>query len=389
MRINVSPQVWSAVFFCIVVSQICAEEPLWVPETSFLHIERRLQDVYGATFSADEKYIEVQAMSSTGHEMPEIRESIRYDANSGEEIGIVPRASYPAWPKNFVAAHVFGSKFSDRERFITGRTINILNPGQTIETFHLFNLDGKALFKFPCERNDAFWFYQNDDLLVISYNKGYHVYSTKTGAATLDIDLGYKPEFVGLSKGGGYLYSNSPLDAYGKWTITSELVSVQTGKRLGPFKGSINNFSHDDGFFTVLNRDYAHIYKDLQGKNILELKKLPSCETIATLDDAISAVFTTNNNYALILEYKDDKCGLAAWDIRNSRRVWSSSVINAPVLFGPIVGQDKVVYVQDKAGNTKIVDIESGDTLLNFRDWRTRPEFAHLDLKKNGVHIFT
>ena len=120
----------------------------------------------------------------------------------------------------------------------------------------------------------------------------------------------------------------------------------------------------------------------------LEIRKLPSCESIASYKNVYAAAFTRNNDFVLLLEYKSDKHEISAREIRKDRRVWSSSIDQQKESFDQIVGQDKVVCIQDVKGNARIVDIATGHTLFDFQDVIKRPEFANLnklDLNSMGV----
>jgi len=368
----------SALLLVTLFTVACAQEPSWVPETSFTHREKKLDRVSYAKFSNDDLNVEVHSSSADGETNgPTQIGYYHYDSTTGKSDGLIldgfkKRAGIPKslWG---ITQSVQSSDYSNTKRFIL-----VL----TQDSFRLFDAEEKEKYKFPGESTDRAWFSQNDDLLATSSKTGFRLYSTKSGQVQLEMDLGYKP-YIRFSENGQFLIC-SYCTSDGSNRDTDEIIDLATGGRHGPVKGSISTLSQDDRYFTnlVTSQQWGEI------RFSLEVRKLQSNELYATLNDASHMAFMRGGAYALVYEQKKEKQNepwthrIYAWDIRNQKRVWSRSVLNWHGRFEEIVTDDKAVYILDTAGNARILDIASGRTILDFQDYGSRPEFAKLDFKK-------
>ena len=367
MRFDARRTAGFVVLLSIAVGRCWAEEPLWEPESSFVHTERKFANVDCAAFSDDDEFVEVHSSIPDETNGPTSIGFFRYDVQTGKGDDTV-RGGYGEYryptPKSLRGTEVLHAEFSGQKRFILA---------QTKDAFHLFDSEEKALYVIPAEKDANVWFGQNDDALLVSNTNGFRLYATQTGAVKLDVELGYRPNYVGFSNGKKYLISGFSTDTYMFSDYTIEVVELSTGKRHGPFKGRPDTFSSDDDYFTIRAKTKDDGFT-------LELRKLPSFELAATIKNGYSAAFIRNNRYLLLLDYEDRKSGLSAWDIAKGRRVWSSPIAQGKGHFSEIIGQDKVVCVQEP-GKPRILDITTGRKLFNFRK---RPEFAEVDLARIG-----
>jgi len=326
----------------------------------------------GATFSKDDLHLEVQSNSADGGTNgPTQIGYYLYDSKTGKGDGLLIDGFKRVRKSTIGRNH---TQNSGGKRF----TLT-----QAIDSFRLSDKEGKELFSFPGDTNDRASFNQNDELLAISTKTGFHLYSTKTGKTTLNMDLGYRP-IVGFSNSEKYLICRYCSD-HDSLHEKTELIDLTTLKRLGPFNGDLSTFSQGDDYF-------ANVVTSVEGETsryTLELRKLPTCELTATFKNTSHIAFMRGGEYALLFEQLTEKLdgpqklAIIAWDLRNNKRVWALSIPHWSG-FDSIVGEDKVVYIRDDAGNSKILEIASGRTLFNFQDVGKRPEFANLNTKGIG-----
>lgn len=370
----------SLIFIVLVVDVLScvalSEEPRWVPECSFVHTEHVMPFIDNASFSSDDALVEIHTEVPDETNGPTAVGICQYDAATGKGDGKMVRVRQegPGIPKSLLkpdGAHVY-VRMSDRKHFIVA---------QTTDKIHLFDTDEKLLHTFPTlSREDKFFFDQDDAILTIIHDEGFRRYSTKSGVIQLEMTLGQKPDYVGQLNQERYVVCRFP--AHDSCAgPTTELVELATGKRIGPFDGWVETFSHGGDYFTLrVVECNPQIYN-----STLELRKLPGGERLAAFAGAASPMFSHSDNVLLMMnDFKNGQASLVACGVRDAQRLWSRRVAQYKWFFNEIVGQDKVVCIQDDDGAAQIVDIATGKTVLDFKDFRERPEFAGVDLTKMG-----
>ena len=98
-------------------------------------------------------------------------------------------------------------------------------------------------------------------------------------------------------------------------------------------------------------------------------------------------VFAPDEDIVLLTEYKNDQTTIKVLDLRNSKFVWSFLLSSTRWdSNGYVSPSQKAVYANGLTQD-QILEFSTGRVLLDFREWKNRPEFEEMDTAHMRFHF--